>query len=77
MYRNPLTNGGQDTLITRRRKAFIPYGISFTKSSMASLSPTDAELETAANWSLVNDGATTPSYIDHKAIPIAQIKSEG
>lgn len=78
MYRNPLTNGGQDTLITRRRKAFIPYGISFTKSSMVSLSPTDAELEIAANWSLVNDGAANnASYIDHKSIPIAQIKSEG
>lgn len=78
MYRNPLTNGGLDTLITRRRKAFVPYGISFTKSSMASLSPTDAELETGANWTLVNDGAASnPSYINHKAIPMARIVSEG
>lgn len=75
MYRNPLTNGGQDTLITRRRKAYVPYGISFTKASMAKLSPTDAELEMGANWSLVSDGDS--SFINHKAIPIARIITKG
>lgn len=78
MGRDPALNGGQDTLYTRQRKLFAPYGISFTKASMATLSPTDAELQTGANWELVNDGAASnKSYIDHKAIPIARIISLG
>lgn len=73
--RDPKTNGGEDTLYTRQRKCFAPYGISFTKASMARLSPTAAELETGANWELVNDGATTKTYIEDKRIPIARILS--
>ena len=73
--RDPKTNGGQDTLYTRQRKCFAPYGISFTKASMTSLSPTAAELETGANWELVNNGATTKTYIEDKRIPIARILS--
>lgn len=73
--RDPKTNGGEDTLYTRQRKCFAPYGISFTKASMASLSPTAAELETGANWELVNNGATTKTYIEDKRIPIARILS--
>lgn len=76
--RDPATNGGQDTLYSRQRKCFAPYGISFTKASMAKLSPTDAELETGANWMLVNSVDSTGTlYIDHKAIPIARIISLG
>lgn len=78
MSRDPKTNGGEDTLYTRQRKLFAPRGISFTKSSMASLSPTVAELKSGANWALVNDGhASTKTYINHKAIPIARILSKG
>ena len=45
---------------------------------MATLSPTDTELEMGANWELVNDNSTgTKTYIDHKAIPIARIISRG
>ena len=73
--RDPKTNGGQDTLYTRQRKCFAPYGISFTKASMTSLSPTAAELETGSNWELVNNGATTKTYIEDKRIPIARILS--
>ncbi|MBR2890390.1 MAG: phage coat protein [Oscillospiraceae bacterium] len=76
--RDPRTNGGQDTLYSRQRKCFAPYGISFTQNSMATLSPTDAELEDGINWELVNsmtDGEA--EYIDHKAIPIARIISRG
>ena len=76
MFRDPKTNGGQDTLITRQRKLFAPYGINFTKSNMASNSPTTAELELGANWSLVQDSSSTYN-IDHKAIPIARIVSRG
>lgn len=78
MGRDAAINGGQDTLYTRQRKLFAPYGISFTKASMVSLSPTDTELATGANWELVNDGAASDkTYINHKAIPIARIISLG
>jgi hypothetical protein len=80
MGRNPATNGGQDTLYIRQRKCFSPYGISYTKASQATLSPTDTELETGANWSLVHSGEASESsrsYINHKAIPIARIISRG
>lgn len=76
--RDPDTNGGQDTLYSRQRKCFAPYGISFTQENMASLSPTDAELEDGSNWELVStQGTKAKQYIDHKAIPIARVISRG
>lgn len=76
--RDPEKNGGQDKLYSRQRKSFAPYGISFTQASMARMSPTDAELETGANWELVNTNTETgKKYIEHKLIPIAQIISLG
>lgn len=77
MTRDEKTNGGQTTLYSRQRKVFAPYGISYTKSNQASLSPTNTEFEKGANWELVNDGSTTKKYINHKAIPIARIISRG
>ena len=79
MDRDPKTNGGEDTLYSRQRKCFAPYGINFTKASMATLSPTDAELENGANWELVNNGqaGSARKYISGKAIPIARILSRG
>ena len=78
MSRDPKTNGGQTTLYSRQRKVFAPYGISYTKSSQASLSPTDDELKAGANWELVNNKSTSKKkYINHKAIPIARIISRG
>ena len=77
MSRDPKTNGGQDTLYNRQRKCFAPYGISFTKANMSTLSPTDAELSDGANWELVNTGGTNKKYINIKAIPIARIISLG
>ncbi len=77
MSRDPKTNGGQDTLYNRQRKCFSPYGISFTKAHMATLSPTDEELSDGANWELVNTGGTNKKYINLKAIPIARILSLG
>lgn len=74
MVRDAKTRGGEDTLISRIRKAVSVAGISYTKASQATNSPTNAELETASNWSLVNDGTDT---IDDKAIPIARIISRG
>lgn len=80
MARDPKTNGGQDTLYTRQRKVFAPFGISYEKTSQATLSPTNEELADGANWALVHSGETEEaqrSYIAHKAIPIARIKSKG
>lgn len=78
MDRDPAKNGGEDTLYSRQRKCWAPYGISFTQNSMSSLSPTDAELELGTNWELVHskDGDNT-QYISLKAIPIARIISLG
>jgi len=76
-FRDPQKNGGEDMLFTRRRFCFAPYGISFTKNSLASPSPTPAELALGANWELVNSGGTNKEYIDHKSIHIAQIISLG
>jgi len=80
MNRDPKTNGGQDTLYTRQRKVFAPFGISYEKASQSSLSPTDTELANGANWALVHSGESAEadrSYIAHKAIPIARILSRG
>lgn len=80
MSRDPKTNGGEDTLYTRQRKVFAPFGISYEKASQATNSPTDEELRTGDNWSLVHSGEAEEanrSYINHKAIPIARIFSRG
>lgn len=80
MARDAKTNGGQDTLYTRQRKCFAPFGISYEKVSQATLSPTDEELANGANWALVHSGETEEgqrSYIAHKAIPICRILSNG
>ena len=79
MSRDPKTNGGEDTLYSRKRVCYAPYGISFTKSSVASLSPTNAELEKGANWTLVNNGSSGAGLktINHKDIAIARIISRG
>lgn len=73
--RDPKTNGGQDTLYGRQRKVFSPYGISWTNSSI--ISPTDAQLETGANWCLANSNESTKEYFPHKAIPIARVITRG
>ncbi len=80
MARNASQNGGEDTLYVRQRKCFAPFGISYEKAVQATNSPTDAELKNAANWILVHTGeaqAADRSYINHKAIAIARIISQG
>lgn len=77
--RDPKTNGGQDTLYSRQRKCFAPFGISYTMKRQATASPDDEELAYGPNWTLVStvnkDGAE--KYISHKSIPIARIISYG
>lgn len=78
MDRDPAKNGGQDTLYSRQRKCWAPYGISFTKRHMAKPSPTNAELANGENWMLVHSGdSENIQYIAHKAIPIGRILSLG
>ena len=80
MARDPKTNGGQDTLYTRQRKVFSPFGISYEKKVQASLSPTDEELANGQNWDLVHSGEETEterSYVNDKVITIVRIKSKG
>lgn len=69
MARDPKTNGGQDTLYTRQRKVFAPFGLSYEKAKQASLSPTDDELADGTNWDLVHSGEATEaerSYVNDK-----------
>lgn len=75
-FRDPKTHGGEDYLITRQRKVFAPKGFSFVQPSTAIVSPTNAQLETAARWTVVKDTAGT-GYYDSKAIPFARIISRG
>lgn len=66
--RDPYTNGGQETLITRQRLVLHPNGFSFDTTKMASQSPTFAELGNKANWQL---------KFDPKAIPVAVLYTNG
>lgn len=75
-WRDPHTAGGVDQLITRQRKLFAPRGFSFVQPSAPIVSPTDAQLSTAARWTLVKDTAGTGLY-PTKAIPIARVISRG
>lgn len=74
MVRDAKTRGGEDTLISRKRHAVSIAGISYLKKTQATNSPTNEELATGNNWSLVQSEAGT---INHKAIPIARIISRG
>lgn len=75
-FRDPTTAGGKEMLITRQRKIFAPRGFSFVQPATPIVSPTDANLATAARWAIVRDTAGT-GYFDSKAIPFARILSEG
>jgi hypothetical protein len=74
--RKAFDKGGKDFLIGRQRKIFSPYGLSFKNSGI--ISPTDAQLESGANWELASDNSTsTKKYISHKYIPISRIITRG
>lgn len=75
-WRDPKVDGGEDMLITRQRKLFAPRGFSFSQPSTPIVSPTDAQLKTAARWKVVKDSAGT-GYYNSKAIPFARIISRG
>lgn len=76
MDRDPKTNGGEDTLYSRQRKVWAPYGISFKRPDF--VSPTKEQLEAGANWELAsNNSSSTKKYFPIKAIPIARIITRG
>ena len=77
MASNADKNGGEDTIYGRQRKVFSPYGISFKNTGI--LSPTNAQLESGANWTIANSGESgnSATYFPIKAIPIARIISRG
>lgn len=76
-YRDPYTDGGIDTLITRQRKLYAPKWISWVGASSI-ISPTGAELATGSNWEIVNDGdLSSKTYVNNKMIPFVRIISRG
>lgn len=67
MDRDAKTNGGENTLYSRQRKIFSPYGISFKQPSF--ISPTNTQLETGTNWELANNNSTsTKKYFSFQKI---------
>ena len=66
--RDRLTAGGYDYLVTRKRETLHPNGFSFVLPTGV-ISPTNAQLGTAANWKLAG--------VDPKAIGMARIISNG
>ena len=53
-------------LINRRRYILHPRGVKFTSASVAGDSPTNAELETGANWTRVFENKNVRMVaIDH------------
>lgn len=67
VQRDEVTNGGQETLVTRIRETLHPAGLSF-KGSPASNSPTDEELKLNTNWEVA---------IHPKNIAIARLITNG
>ena len=74
MYRDPKTNGGEDTLYVRDRYICGIDGISFEKPTSITASTSNADLAAGANWNIINDGNES---IPHKAIAIAKVVSKG
>lgn len=58
---------GDDILINRRALVLHPFGVKFTNASVAGVTPTNAELATAANWLKVyEDKAIGLALLKHK-----------
>lgn len=58
--------GGIETISSRRQFLLHPSGIKFTDSSVAGESPTDTELQNAANWDRV--------YAEREQVPMVLIR---
>jgi hypothetical protein len=57
LYRNPATGngGGEETLWSRKCFSIHPVGFQFVKAGIAGNTPTNAELEAAAQWDRIRD----------------------
>ena len=72
MVRDAKTNGGQTSLVSRRGLYLAPEGVSFKASAISGTNKiTNALLETAGSWELVNDGQG--HSIELKNIPFCAI----
>ncbi|MDJ0513020.1 MAG: major capsid protein [Methyloceanibacter sp.] len=60
---------GTEELWTRRQYVMHPYGFSWTSTTMAGQSPTNAEIILPANWTRV--------YPERKQIPMAELVTNG
>lgn len=74
MYRDPKTNGGEDTLFVRDRYICGVNGISFEKPASVVASAKNSDLANGENWRIINDGA---SAVPHKSIALCKIISRG
>lgn len=72
MYRDPKTNGGEDTLYVRDRYICGFEGLSFEKPVSITASATNNDLKNGENWAVINDGANS---IPTKSIAIARLIS--
>jgi hypothetical protein len=70
IWRTPTAGngGGQTTLHSRFDAAFHPLGFEFTGASVAGVSPVQAELALATNW--------TRAYSQRKSVPLAFLISQ-
>ena len=72
MSREPKVNGGQTSLVSRRGLVLAPEGVSFKASAISATNKiTNALLETAGSWEVVNDGQG--HSIEAKNIPFCAI----
>ena len=72
MERSAKTNGGQTSLVSRHGLYLAPEGLSFKASALSATNKvTNAVLETAGNWEVVNDG--NGHAIEAKNIPFCAI----
>ena len=77
LARDPYLKGGKNDLISRVREMVVPKYISY--KGTGTVSPTNANFETGANWELANNDKTGNAkvYVDDKLIPVARIISKG
>lgn len=53
IHRDPLKGLGDNALIQRKQFVLHPLGVKWTESSVAGVSPTNAEIATGDNWEKV------------------------
>lgn len=74
MYRDPKTNGGEDTLFVRDRYICGADGFSFEKPDSVTASARNEDLADGANWRIISNGA---EVIPLKSIALCKIVSKG